>query len=468
MTHPRPMLVVRLVLCAALTTIPGCRSVHAARFDPPPGSTLVSASNADHSGETAADDRGTESRWPARWGDNPDTRGVIIPLDRPWNEFRAAHLGRHSTLRSSEIEYADAEILAGALGKESGFRFKAEGPGSFVFVPRVEPSDAPSIKPEPELAFKFVSARPIVQNFRVKSAKLNSETGVFDIETESTDEEDSVRLQRTWFTLRMPADAEHPIGTLVLLPGMFGTPEPVIDGVESFLLGKGWAVVRMMSHPSNFTGYLRLDIEPGSEELIGELTAGIYDQRTAECAYATDAALGYVRQQRPQLAEHPTALLGMSGGAMILPAVYALDPDSYDAAVLIAGGANSMLITAMSNYREMIDAVRFDFDPETPELDEDGSREQLLALSDAYLAQSRLDAFHTAHEMRGLPVLMLHATRDKAVPFRRGDDLYEALGKPERWTYPVGHELIFAALPTQAGRINDWLVDALGIEGSEP
>lgn len=468
MTHPQPTPILRLFLCAALLSIPGCRSVHAARFDPPPGSTLVSSASADRSGETAADDSLGESRWPARWGANPDKRGIIIPLDRPWNEFRPAHLGRFSTLRSSEIEYTDAELLAGSLGVESGFRFKAEGPGSFVFVPRVEPDDEPPSKPEPDLAFKFVTARPVIQNSVVKSAELDKDTGIFDIETESTDEEDYVRLQRTWFTLRMPEDSENPIGTVVLLPGMFGTPEPVIDGLEASLTSHGWAVLRMMSHPSNFTGYLRLDIEPGSEELIGELTAGIYDQRTAECAYATDAALRYVRTKRPQLDDHPTALLGMSGGAMVLPAVYAFDPDAYDAAVLIAGGANSMLITAMSNYRNMIDAVRFDFDPETPELDEDGTREQLLALSDAYLATSRLDAFHTAREMRGLPVLVLHATRDKAVPFRRGDDLYEALGKPERWTYPVGHELIFAALPTQVGRINDWLADALDLKGSEP
>lgn len=371
-------------------------------------------------------------------------------------------------MRSSEIEYADAEILAGALGIESGFRFRAEGPGSFVFVPRVEPSDTPPSDPEPDLAFKFVSARPAIQNLTIRSAQLDNESGTLAIETESTDKEDYVRLQRTWFTLRLPDDEQNPLGTVVLLPGMFGTPEPVIDGFESYFISRGWSVLRMMSHPSNFTGHLRLDIEPGSEDLIGEFTAGIYDERTAECAYATRAALEYAQNKFPQLEDHPTALLGMSGGAMVLPAVYAHDPDRYDAAVLIAGGANSMLITAMSNYRNMIDAVRFDFDPSTPELDEDGTREQLLALSDAYLAESRLDAFHTAREMHDIPRLVLHATRDKAVPHRRGDDLYEALGKPERWTYPVGHELIFAALPTQVGRINDWLIDALELSGSQP
>lgn len=467
MPSVRPMFIFHAVISTAILALPACRSVHAAHLTPPHGTTVAAS---DESSRTikAADSANSTSRWPTRWGDNPDRRGVIIPLDRPWSEFRAAHLGRHSSMRSSEIEYADAEILAGALGMESGFRFRAEGPGSFVFVPRVEPSDTPSSDPEPDLAFKFVSARPSIQNLAIKSAKLDDDSGTLAIETESMDKEDYVRLQRTWFTLRLPEDHDSTIGTIVLLPGMFGTPEPVIDGFESYFVSRGWSVLRMMSHPSNFTGHLRLDIEQGSEELIGELTASIYDQRTAECAYAARAALDYAQSKHPHLQNHPTALLGMSGGAMVLPAVYAHDPDRYDAAVLIAGGANSMLITAMSNYRNMIDAVRFDFDPSTPQLDEDGTREQLLALSDAYLAKSRLDAFHTAREMHDIPRLVLHATRDKAVPHRRGDDLYEALGKPERWTYPVGHELIFAALPTQVSRINDWLMKALDLDSSEP
>ncbi len=429
-----PLIAFALIGCLGIG-LGSCRSTQASMRTAPvtaDGSSVVSDGSAVEE---------EVSRWPERWGNDPDRRGVIIDLDRPWGAFRSVRLSRYSTMRSSEIEYNDAEILAGALGMESGFKFRAEGPGSFLFVPSLEPDEKVNPKLEPDMAFKFVTAR----RFGAKN------------------EEDFVRLDRTWFTLSMPDDADDLLGTVVILPGMFGTPEPVVDGIALSLESKGWAVLRMMAHPSGFTAYKQVPVDLEVAETVGGIVAREYDQRAADCAYATKAALDHVLAAKPELADHPVALMGMSGGAMVLPTVYAYSPDSYDAGVLIAGGANSLLITAMSNYRAMIDAVRFDFDPRTEKLDEDGTREQLRALSKAYLAESKLDALYTAKEMHDIPVLMLHASRDKAVPAKRGDDLYKALGQPERWKYPVGHELIFAALPTQIGKINTWLLKALDL-----
>jgi hypothetical protein len=222
-----------LLVCCLATGLIGCRTVRASMLDVSDHSSdepLVSTvAGADHS----SIEKMTDSRWPMRWGDDPARRGVIIELDRPWAQFRSAHLGRHSNMRISEIEYADAEVLGGALGMETGFKFKAEGPGAFLFVPRVEPADKPNTKPEPDMAFKFVSARLV----------------------KGDSDEDSVRLERTWFTYRQPRDPESMIGTAVILPGIFGTPIPVIDGLETYLRAKGWATLRMMSHPSGFTGH---------------------------------------------------------------------------------------------------------------------------------------------------------------------------------------------------------------------
>ena len=415
--------------------------------------TLDAAGGGESPRSTSVDEGGSAeevtadvSRWPMRWGSDPSNRGVIIPLDRPWSEFQSAHLGRHHTMRSSDIEYSDASELAGAVGIESGFKFRAEAPGSFVFVPRVEQGGQSSSKPEPDLAFKFVSAQQIEDN----------------------PEQDMVRIQRTWFTYFEPADPNALVGTIVILPGMFGTPVPVVDAAQANFQLDGWAVLRMMAHPSGFTAHKRVAIE---EARLGEIAAEIaieYDQRTAECAYAVDAALDHVFGLHAELEDHPVVLLGMSGGAMVLPAVYAHAPDRFDASVLVAGGANSMLITAMSNYKEMIDAVRLDYDPSTDRIDGKPTRSVLMTLSEAYLEQTRLDAIVTAHEMREIPVLMLHAKNDKAVPAKRGVDLYNALGHPERWQYPVGHELIFAALPAQYGRIDRWIKRELGIKSTSP
>ena len=46
---------------------------------------------------------------------------------------------------------------------------------------------------------------------------------------------------------------------------------------------------------------------------------------------------------------------------------------------------------------------------------------------------------------------------DTAVPADTGELLWERLGKGERWVMPVGHELVFAALPVRMVAILDWL-----------
>mgnify|MGYP005725101679 CR=1 FL=1 len=52
---------------------------------------------------------------------------------------------------------------------------------------------------------------------------------------------------------------------------------------------------------------------------------------------------------------------------------------------------------------------------------------------------------------------MVHGSTDTAVPADTGELLWERLGKGERWVMPVGHELVFAALPVRMVAILDWL-----------
>lgn len=387
-------------------------------------------------GETDTD----RSVWPARWGSDPKNRGVIIDLD-PMSKLRAVHYARHHQGRSTPGDYQDAATLAAALGVDRGFKFKVEGPGSFVFV---EPfsNDQPRDDP-PDLAFKYVSARQTTPDDASPDAQL-----------------DHIELERTWFTFRNPRPDKQTLGTIVLLPGMFGTPEPIVDAAERYWHNKGYAVLRMLAHPSRFTQHLLLTYFEGRTDAIAQRVADTADQRIAETAYAVAAALDHSFAQHRSLAEHPVVLLGMSGGAMALPSVYAHDPDRYDAAVLIAGGANFLRIMVESNYRDWIDAILVDFDPLSDGLGKPPPG-VIDALAQRYLELANLDAYHTAPQMQGTPVLILHATNDRAVPASTGDLLYERLGRPERWTYPMGHELIFAALPTQIPKIDTWLSEQL-------
>ncbi len=410
-----------------------------------------SASSSDSSTvpSTASSDSEESSIWPARWGTSavlPGTSaGIIVELDHPVSELRRAHLSRFHSLRTGDTEYADMTALAQGMGIDRPYKFKPEGPGSYVFVhrPPLDESD-PANQPEnnsddePELAFKFISAQ------------------IAGLSKSGDNYQELLELERTWFTYRTPSKDQDPIGTILLMPGMFGTPEGVIDGMERYFRSQQWSVLRMLSHPSRFTQRQQYAVPEGSDEKVASEIASYFDTRTAEAAYAASSALRYVHTQYPNESKKPVVLLGMSGGAMILPTVYQYDPILYDAGVLIAGGGNFLEINVRSNYAGWIDAIDLDADPSDPEIQK-LETDRLKALASTYLQASKLDSINTAPSMHDVPVLMLHGSSDKAVPASTGDALYKALGSPERWVYPVGHELIFAGLPLQTGKIEKWM-----------
>lgn len=262
-------------------------------------------------------------------------------------------------------------------------------------------------------------------------------------------------ITRTWFRASDPGN--DPRGLAVLMPGMLGTPEPFVDRAERALLLDGWAVLRMLAPPSRvterYTASIDLDRDgfPGLDELTLEL-----DQRAAETAYAVDAMLRHAASTAPGL---PRIIIGMSGTAVLLPAVVAASPGTFSAAVLIAGGADSLRIARESTYAGLIDAVRFEFTPPDP------NAADLDALSEAYLARSSLDAHETADALSGIPVLMIHGTQDRAVPAAAGDLLWERLGKPERWSMGVGHELLFLRATLRLGEMIEWIDAAVQPDG---
>jgi pimeloyl-ACP methyl ester carboxylesterase len=259
--------------------------------------------------------------------------------------------------------------------------------------------------------------------------------------------ESGADLSRTWFRATDPEG--EPRGLAVLMPGMLGTPEPFVDRVERALLLDGWAVLRMLAPPSRVTERYTATIDLSQESMPGldELTSEL-DQRAADAAYAVQAVLRYSAGTAPGL---PRVIIGMSGTAVLLPTAVAANPGAFSAAVLIAGGADSLRIARESTYAGLIDAVRFEFAPPEPD---DAALE---ALSDAYLARSVLDAYSTAGALAGIPVLMIHGTEDRAVPAAAGELLWERLGRPERWSMGVGHELLFLRATLRLSELIEWI-----------
>ncbi len=482
----RPFVKPLSLTVAVMLSVSGCRSVQNAAYAPV-SSVDQSQTIARPSAPALEPPAALPSRWPTRWGNNPDKPGTIIELD-PADPLRPIHLSRFHQFRSTDIEYSDANQLAADIGITTGFKFKPEGPGSFLFIPNPKNESTPDLTKDtgkqsksdiPDLAFKFVSAT------KIEAADMIPEITVTDDPDSSgkigitvtrkgvngmplakvSPDEDHVELQRTWFTYRDPkpnAQGVDPIGTIILLPGMFGTPDPIVDALENYWHHQGYAILRMRSHPSRFTESVVFRGSPEQMVRVAGKVARMNDDRVAEGAYATKAAVDYLFTKRSNLIDKPVILLGMSGGAMMLPTVYAYAPDHYDAAVLIAGGANFLQISLDSNYKSWIDAITFDFDPRSDRAGKITGEHRENFLGD-YLKESKLDAYHTATEMADVPVLMLHASFDQAVPSSTGELLYRQLGQPERWTYPLSHELIFAGLPTQVARIDKWIAKELGI-----
>jgi fermentation-respiration switch protein FrsA (DUF1100 family) len=264
-----------------------------------------------------------------------------------------------------------------------------------------------------------------------------------------------VEISRTWAGVYPPIAGAPKRGVAVVLPGLLGTPEPLLDALTRSLTIRGWTVVRLVAQPSRFTQRERLAVESDEPaETAGRRLAPIIADGLAENAYAVRAMLARIESRDPELADLPRVALGMSGGAITLPTAVALEPDRYAAAVLIAGGADLFTILDLSNYSDLIDGagVSWDEPPDAARRDE---------VSAAYLRHAALDPFHTAGVLRGKPVLVYHASLDRAVPASSGELLWERLGRPERRVFEVGHELLFLGMATQVGPIVDWLDEAV-------
>lgn len=385
------------------------------------------------------------SAWPARIApaDHPEAKGIIRDISdavslagvRPMTGIR----------KPNRQDLADAHALLGDAAEHATF----EGPGSFFFrtisLDNLDLNKAFAQPPAPN-----APKQPDPPAAPHPASPASSPPAYFVFVSAEPSPSDVPRIQRTWFALYPPStDAAR--GLALLMPGMLNTPEPVIDLFAKDLRKQGWYVLRMMCQPSRFTETVTFDVRltdlPASMARIAtELT-----DRVAECAYAVKAASEHALSLHPELKPLPRLAVGMSGGAIILPTVVAIDPAPYTAAVLIAGGADFFTISDLSNYKFLINAVDFHWLPKDPT---DKQRADADAL---YLKDAPLDAYTTAAALKGKPILMIHGDHDGAVPAATGDLLWNRLGQPERWVQTAGHEEVFFKIPSEMDKILAWI-----------
>jgi hypothetical protein len=264
--------------------------------------------------------------------------------------------------------------------------------------------------------------------------------------------EDEVRRKR----------ADAPRLTGVITPEAWSTyrADPVIREIEELE-----AESRRLRNPP-----VRLAVEADVEP-VARMLSWLVDRTLANNALACEAILDTVHTVHPATQDLPVVVVGFSAGSLSTPAVVAKLRDRVSAAVLVGSAANLVEVGARSTFFD--GGLGLESRPLRP--GEPKSRvdrpnkppdDLVRKLGAKYLEYSRLDPYHTAAAMRGMPVLMVQALWDTWVPSDLGDLLYERLWKPDRLVHTGGHGMLFYFLPGQAGWIIDW-VERHGLKSPE-
>jgi hypothetical protein len=123
--------------------------------------------------------------------------------------------------------------------------------------------------------------------------------------------------------------------------------------------------------------------------------------------------------------------------------------DRVAAVVLIGGGADLASVYLDTQLTDPASRVRW--------LPQDPPSEQRDRFVRTWLEACTTDPLHTAAAIPADRVLVIQADRDRIVPNARGDQLWERLGRPERWKFHGGHTLLFWRLDGYATDIASWI-----------
>ncbi len=187
--------------------------------------------------------------------------------------------------------------------------------------------------------------------------------------------------------------------------------------------------------------------------LAGAYAAAELDGVVGNYVLAYDTALGFVYSQQPELTSLPLVVMGSSLGSFTTPALVARLQESGTppaASVMIGSGGNLLRILGTSWEDSWYSEVRGKRKMSVP------ARARPVMYAE-YLRCTTLDPLARAAELRRQPLLMIHAAWDLIVPASTGDALWEAAGRPERWSVYAGHIPMFVTLRTRKQSIVDWV-----------
>ncbi len=200
------------------------------------------------------------------------------------------------------------------------------------------------------------------------------------------------------------------------------------------------------------------------QALVDAPTEAAFREEIARSAACIDAAANDVSSfvdwilARPDTDPQRVGLVGCSIGAIVGSLVMGRDP-RFDAGVFVMGGGHlgQILVSCYGNERAVLDSVnaRFGWGPE-----------ELARVVDEPLRA--IDPVGVAGNIDPASVLYIDAAHDTCIPPSGREDLWEAMGKPERVTIGYGHKssfltMTFLGLDVTTRRIVHFLDRRLGV-----
>jgi len=233
-------------------------------------------------------------------------------------------------------------------------------------------------------------------------------------------------------------------------------------GVVKRFRKRGWNVVVALPSDSLYRSRLPVYLSQKEDpEAAARYLAEDMDRHFHEQGQALKLARAYLKKTRPGWLGLRQILMGTSGGSFSLPAVALKNPKVWDKIIFISPGANLMktyekgAANIFPSTLAFVDTIRGQFSPEDLRIP---SREEYRRMYLRAAELTRLQPSSLAPLLRHEKVLFLNGSKDAILPKEEIENAYLALGRPERWTYPLGHHLIALNLLTQTGRLEKWIL----------
>lgn len=247
----------------------------------------------------------------------------------------------------------------------------------------------------------------------------------------------------------------EPKGVAVVLTGESASSIAAGEALREELVAGGYAVLesRARKLPADRVEYVASsmkDVTANAREHARRV-----DIEIAAAVYAVEGMLEFFVRPRADLRSLPLALVGVTDGAAIVPALALRLHDRIGAAVLVGGGADLVAVDAARAPGERTVALRHEGEAE----EEDGVR----WFRDVYSRDARLDPFATSLWLRATPTAVIEPKNDEP-----SDTLFRRLDRPLKMSVGNDLEEMLLWVRLRADRVLAFLFDPSAYRGEEP